>query len=214
MDKKDKKPVFKKVWFWVIIVIIVIGVSSASQQNKATVVNTNNNNATSENKPTEKTTFKVGETIAFDGKEVTVKSIDRDWKSDNQFIKANDGKEFVKVNVSIVNKSDSELSFNTFDWKIEDANGAIEGPSGTAFTASDNLGSGDLAVNGKKEGSVIFEVAKDSKIKIHYQPSFWSNKKITIGKLIIITRTLLLLASFSIFTIVSKLQSLAEMSAN
>ena len=83
-------------WFWVIIVIIVIGVSSASQQNKATVVNTNNNNATSENKPTEKTTFKVGETIAFDGKEVTVKSIDRDWKSDNQFIKANDGKEFVK----------------------------------------------------------------------------------------------------------------------
>ena len=176
MNTSEKKPIFKKVWFWVIIVIIVIGVSSASQQNKATVVNTNNNNATSENKPTEKTTFKVGETIAFDGKEVTVKSIDRDWKSDNQFIKANDGKEFVKVNVSIVNKSDSELSFNTFDWKIEDANGAIEGPSGTAFTASDNLGSGDLAVNGKKEGSVIFEVAKDSKIKIHYQPSFWSNK--------------------------------------
>ena len=180
MNTSEKKPIFKKVCFWVIIVIIVIGVSSASQQNKATVVNTNNNNATSENKPTEKTTFKVGETIAFDGKEVTVKSIDRDWKSDNQFIKANDGKEFVKVNVSIVNKSDSELSFNTFDWKIEDANGAIEGPSGTAFTASDNLGSGDLAVNGKKEGSVIFEAAKDSKIKIHYQPSFWSNKKITI----------------------------------
>ncbi|TWP17043.1 DUF4352 domain-containing protein, partial [TM7 phylum sp. oral taxon 352] len=107
MNTSEKKPIFKKVWFWVIIVIIVIGVSSASQQNKATVVNTNNNNATSENKPTEKTTFKVGETIAFDGKEVTVKSIDRDWKSDNQFIKANDGKEFVKVNVSIVNKSDS-----------------------------------------------------------------------------------------------------------
>lgn len=156
MNTSEKKPIFKKVWFWVIIVIIVIGVSSASQQNKATVVNTNNNNATSENKPTEKTTFKVGETIAFDGKE------------------------YVKANVSIVNKSDSELSFNTFDWKIEDTNGAIEGPSGTAFTASDNLGSGDLAVNGKKEGSVIFEVAKDSKIKIHYQPSFWSNKKIVI----------------------------------
>ena len=180
MDKKDKKPVFKKVWFWVIIVIIVIGVSSASQQNKATVVNTNNNNATSENKPTEKTTFKVGETIAFDGKEVTVKSIDRNWDSGNQFIKASDGKEYIKANVSIVNKSNSELSFNTFDWKIEDANGAIEGPSATAFTTNDNLNSGTLAINGKKEGSVIFEVAKDSTIKIHYQPSFWSNKKIVI----------------------------------
>ena len=48
MNTSEKKPIFKKVWFWVIIVIIVIGVSSASQQNKATVVNTNNNNATSE----------------------------------------------------------------------------------------------------------------------------------------------------------------------
>lgn len=214
MNTSEKKPIFKKVWFWIIIVIIVIGVSSASQQNKATVVNTNNNNATSENKPTEKTTFKVGETIAFDGKEVTVKSIDRDWKSDNQFIKANDGKEFVKVNVSIVNKSDSELSFNTFDWKIEDANGAIEGPSGTAFTASDNLGSGDLAVNGKKEGSVIFEVAKDSKIKIHYQPSFWSNKK----KLLLSRKKTNYhyedAIAFSVLFISSAPQSLAELSAN
>ena len=122
MNTSEKKPIFKKVWFWVIIVIIVIGVSSASQQNKATVVNTNNNNATSENKPTEKTTFKVGETIAFDGKEVTVKSIERNWDSGNQFIKASDGKEYIKANVSIVNKSNSELSFNTFDWKIEDTN--------------------------------------------------------------------------------------------
>ena len=49
---------------------------------------------------------------------MTVKSIDRDWKSDNQFIKANDGKEYVKANVSIINKSNSELSFNTFDGKL------------------------------------------------------------------------------------------------
>ena len=179
MDKKDKRPVFKKWWFWIIVIIVIGGIYGSSQQDKGTVISSNGNSV-SDNKKTEKTNFKVGETIAFDGKEVTVKSIDRDWKSDNQFIKAKDGKEFVKVNVSIVNKSDSEISFNTFDWKIEDANGAIEGPSATAFTTNDNLNSGTLAINGKKEGSVIFEVAKDSTIKIHYQPSFWSNKKIVI----------------------------------
>lgn len=179
MDKKDKRPVFKKWWFWIIVIIVIGGIYGSSQQDKGTVISSNGNSV-SDNKKIEKTNFKVGETIAFDGKEVTVKSIDRDWKSDNQFIKAKDGKEFVKVNVSIVNKSDSELSFNTFDWKIEDANGAIEGPSATAFTTNDNLNSGTLAINGKKEGSVIFEVAKDSTIKIHYQPSFWSNKKIVI----------------------------------
>ena len=179
MDKKDKRPVFKKWWFWIIVIIVIGGIYGSSQQDKGTVISSNGNSV-SDNKKIEKTNFKVGETIAFDGKEVTVKSIDRDWKSDNQFIKAKDGKEFVKVNVSIVNKSDSELSFNTFDWKIEDANGAIEGPSATAFTTNDNLNSGTLAINGKKEGSVIFEVAKDSTIKIHHQPSFWSNKKIVI----------------------------------
>ena len=155
MDKKDKRPVFKKWWFWIIVIIVIGGIYGSSQQDKGTVISSNGNSV-SDNKKTEKTNFKVGETIAFDGKEVTVKSIDRDWKSDNQ------------------------LSFNTFDWKIEDANGAIEGPSATAFTTNDNLNSGTLAINGKKEGSVIFEVAKDSTIKIHYQPSFWSNKKIVI----------------------------------
>lgn len=111
---------------------------------------------------------------------MTVKTLERNWTSNNQFIKPDAGKEFVKANVTITNKSTGELSFNTFDWKVEDANGAIEGPSTTAFTADDNLGSGDLAVNGKKEGSVIFEVPAGSSMKLHYKPSFWSNKKIVI----------------------------------
>ena len=179
MNTKEKKPVYKKVWFWILLVVIVGVIGAGSSQNGAKVVNSNNSNQSSELQNAEKTEFKVGETIAFDGKEVTVKSLERNWTSSNQFIKANEGKEFVKANVSIVNKSNSELSFNTFDWKIEDANGAIEGPSFTA-SDSDSLGSGNLAVNGKKEGSVIFEVPIGSSIKIHYQPLFWSNKKIVI----------------------------------
>ncbi|MDO4781010.1 MAG: DUF4352 domain-containing protein [Candidatus Saccharibacteria bacterium] len=180
MNNKEKKPVYKKVWFWIIIVVVIGAIGAGSSQNGAKVVNSNNANQPSKSQQAEKTEFKVGETIAFDGKEVVIKTLQRNWTSDNQFIKPSDGKEFVKATVTIVNKSSSELSFNTFDWKVEDANGAIEGPSATAFTASDNLGSGDLAVNGKKEGSVIFEVPTGSSVKIHYKPSFWSNKKIVI----------------------------------
>lgn len=179
MNNKEKKPLYKKVWFWVIIVIVIGAIGAGSSQNGAKVVNSDNPNQSSESQQAEKTEFKVGETIAFDGKEVTVKSLQRSWVSDNQFIKPNDGKEFIKATVTIVNKSSGELSFNKFDWKVEDANGAIEGPSFGA-SASDDLSSGDLAVNGKKEGSVIFEAQTGSAIKIHYQPSFWSNKKIVI----------------------------------
>lgn len=182
MNNNNKKPVYKKWWFWVLALIVIGGIYSASQQssNDATVVKTDQSNQTASKTTEQKTEFKVGETIAFDGKEVTVKTLDRNWKSDNQFITPKDGKEYVRAMVSIVNKSDSELSFNTFDWKIEDANGAIEGPTGAAFTDDAGLGSGELTAGGKKEGSVVFEVTKDSAVKIHYQPSFWSNKKIVI----------------------------------
>lgn len=179
MNNKEKKPVYKKVWFWVIIVIVIGAIGASSSQNDAKVVNSNNANQSSESQQAEKTEFKVGETISFDGKEVTVKTLQRNWTSDNQFTKPRDGKEFIKANVTIVNKSTDELPFNKFDWKVEDTNGAIEEPS-FGNSADDDLGSGDLAVNGKKEGSVIFEVPAGSSIKLHYKPSFWSNKKIVI----------------------------------
>lgn len=35
MNTKEKKPVFKKAWFWVVVVIIVIGAYSASQQKQS-----------------------------------------------------------------------------------------------------------------------------------------------------------------------------------
>lgn len=182
MSEKEKKPVFKKVWFWVIVVIVLIAIgASGANKDKATVVDTTDSTSSDSSSSTEeKTTFNVGEVIAFDGKEVTVKSVERNWNSGNQFITPSDGKEFVKVNVAIENKSDSEASFNTFDWKIEDSNGAIESSAITA-SADDSLGSGDLAAGGKKEGSVIFEVPQDSSLKIHYQPSFWSSRKIVIN---------------------------------
>lgn len=180
MNNKEKKPVYKKVWFWIIIVVVIGAIGAGSSQNGAKVVNSNNANQPSKSQQAEKTEFKVGETIAFDGKEVVIKTLQRNWTSDNQFIKPSEGKEFIKAVVTIVNKSNGELSFNKFDWKAEDANGAIEGPS-LGAAAGDDLGSGDLAVNGKKEGSVIFEAPTGSSIKIHYQPSFWSNKKIIIA---------------------------------
>ena len=179
MDK-EKKSIFKKWWFWLIIVIIIGGIVAASNQDEGKVVNPGSNSPQSSQKTEEKTSFSVGETIAFDGKEVTVKSVDRNWDSGNQFIQPKDGKEYVKVNVLVENKSDGELSFNTFDWKIEDSNGAIESQSFGA-SADDDIGSGDLAKGGKKEGSIVFEVPKDSSLKIHYQPSFWSSKKIVIN---------------------------------
>jgi len=170
-----KKPIFKKWWFWVIIVVVLIGIGVvASKGDEATKVGDNGGSSQGQ------TEFVVGDVIAFDGKEVTVKSVERNWNSGNQFITPKDGKEFVKVNVLIENKSDNVVSYNVFDWKIQDSDGSIETTS-IGASADDDLSSGELAKGGKKSGSIVFEVpAGDTGLKLHYQPSFWSNKEIII----------------------------------
>ena len=129
----------------------------------------------------EKTEFKVGDIIAFDGKELTVEKVERNWDSGNTYMKPKDGKEYVKVTVKIENKSETEMSYNVFEFKAEDSNGAAESADGQTYSLPDSLGSGDLVKGGKKTGSMIFEVPAGSQIKLHYQPSFWSNKKVIVN---------------------------------
>ena len=182
---KEKKPVFKKWWFWLIIVVVIIGVvATASGGNKgAEKVSENNNTSQKQsdnNEQEEKTEFKVGDVIAFDSKEVTITSVERNYNSGNQYITPATGKEYVKVNVLIENKSNSTASYSTIDWKIEDSNGAIESANGLSYTIDDSLGTGELAKGGKKSGAVVFEVPAGDALTLHYQPSFWSNKEITV----------------------------------
>ncbi len=134
-----------------------------------------------ESKKEEKTEFKVGDIIAFDGKELTVEKVERNWKSEKTYIKPKDGKEYVKVSVKIENKSETEMNYNVFEFKVEDFNGAAERFDFQTYSLPDSLGSGNLVKGGKKSGSMIFEVPAGSSLKLHYQPSFWSNKKVIVN---------------------------------
>lgn len=161
-----------------IIILVVIGMiaSAANPNSTPTKVGDNASGTTQE-----KTQFATGEVIAFDGKEVTVATAERNWDSGNQFIKPESGKEFVKVQVTIENKSDSEASYNTFDWKLQDSQGVIKDVDSSAFVADGALNSGNLAPNGKVSGFLVFQVpAGDSGLVLRYSPSFWSDKKVEI----------------------------------
>lgn len=183
---KSEKPFYKKDWFWIVIVII-IAVGGQSKQaekvgeNKNPESNGSSQIQNSEKKKEEKTEFKVGDIIAFDGKELTVEKVDRNWNSGNAYMKPKDGKEYVKVSVKIENKSETDMKYNVFKFKAEDSNGAAESADWQTYSLPDSLGSGDLAKGGKKSGSMIFEVPAGSSLKLHYQPSFWSNKKVIVN---------------------------------
>ena len=183
---KSEKPFYKKAWFWIVIVIIIaIGGQSKQAEKVGENKNSESNGSSQiqnkESKKEEKTEFKVGDIIAFDGKELTVEKVERNWKSEKTYIKPKDGKEYVKVSVKIENKSETEMNYNVFEFKVEDFNGAAERFDFQTYSLPDNLGSGDLVKGGKKSGSMIFEIPAGSSLKLHYQPSFWSNKKVIVN---------------------------------
>ena len=67
-----------------------------------------------------------------------------------------DGSPITGVTVTYVNKGSSEASFNMFDWKGQDANGAQR--SITVYVNGENaLSSGTLAAGGTVSGNVYFD---------------------------------------------------------
>ena len=73
------------------------------------------------------------------------------------------------------------MNYNVFEFKAEDSNGADENADMQTYSLPDSLSSGDLVKGGKKSSSMIFEVPAGSSLKLHYQPSFWSNKKVIVN---------------------------------
>lgn len=175
--ESSAKPLYKKWWFWLIIIIVVIaiaGASASSPQKNGEYSQGQTESAQNE--------FSVGDIITYDGRDITITSVERNTYTDNQFYKADAGKEFIKVNVIIDNKSDKNISYNTYDWKIQDSEGVIQDvDAGLQYTVDGALDSGELAPGGKKTGDLYFEVPKDDTgLVLHYKPSLWANETINI----------------------------------
>lgn len=154
--------------------IIILG--AASVENDAVV--TENNNITDSQV---QASYKVGDVINFDGKKVTITSVERNWNSGNQFTVPQSGYEFVKVQISIENNSSNQISYSTYDWKLQDSKGVIKNVAFATYGVDGALDRGDLAPKGKVSGFIVFEVPiGDAGLVLQYNPSFWIDKKLEI----------------------------------
>ncbi len=156
--------------------------SSTSQSSTNSSSSSENKTDSNESKTEEKDEYNVGDTIDFDGKEVTITKVKRNYSTGNQFFHPKSGNEYVKVYAKIVNTSENEASINSWDFKIQNSKGVISSCSIiTGDPAEDELSFSTLAPGGTTEGSVIFEVPKnDSGLKLIYNPSFFSSRRVTI----------------------------------
>ena len=92
----------------------------------------------------------VGSTVELeDGLSITVDSVEAGLTN-------YDDSAIVGVHVTYTNNGEDTASYNTYDWKGQDADGAQE--YATYYSeAADDLGSGTLAAGGSKSGTLYFE---------------------------------------------------------
>lgn len=92
----------------------------------------------------------VGQTVTLgDGLSVTVNSTSTETASYGDT-------KVVCINVTYANDGSDNASFNTYDWKGEDANGAQRGPT-FFMDSTDELSSGKLSDGGTVTGNIYFE---------------------------------------------------------
>ncbi|MCR4324094.1 MAG: DUF4352 domain-containing protein [Candidatus Curtissbacteria bacterium] len=159
----------------ILLVLIVVGVAAGGQSSGPTKVDSQSQTDSVQATPTDQT-FKVGDTAKLGDREFTVNSAKRSAGFGYNTPKS--GKEYVIVNVTIRNLGKDEVSYNPFDFKMQDANGAQE--SSTFASLDDSLNSGTLAGGGKVTGSMAFEVPKGDAAKLIFTPSFWSSQRIVV----------------------------------
>ena len=100
----------------------------------------------------------------------------------SEWDKPKTGKEFVIITVMIENKGDEKLSYNPFDFKLQNSQGQQESMTFTTIDQDTSLSSGELIPGGKVTGTIAFETTKgDKKLALIYNNNVWSSKELKIN---------------------------------
>lgn len=134
------------------VAIASTGLLTGCDGDKATVSKKSKSSSDDSAKTEEQDTkdLAVGTTVDLSsGLSVTVDSVETGLTN-------YDGNEVTGIHVTYVNNGDEGASFNVFDWKGEDANGAQQ--DNTYYDgAQDSLDSGTLAAGGTVAGNIYFD---------------------------------------------------------
>lgn len=160
----------------VAIFAIIAGATGGSDSSSPTTKNSADKTASNE----QKTEFAKGEVISFDKRDLTVTKVQRDYQTGNQFAQPESGNEFVIVTVTLKNNSDASMTYNTFDFKLQDSDGVQKDEDIMALSEG-KLNSGSLAPGGTVTGKIGYQVSKgDSGLKLIYNGSLFG-KTITVN---------------------------------
>ncbi|MFA5866871.1 MAG: DUF4352 domain-containing protein [Actinomycetota bacterium] len=155
---------------------LLAGLMLACSSDPATKVGTTGTSTT----PAKPTTFKVGDQIKLGDRVLTVEAPVRNVTDPDGYLNPDEGKEWVTIAVTIENKGSEAVSFNPYDFKMQDSSGTR---LNIAFVPSvqNQLHSGEVAPGGKTAGVLPFQVpASDTGLKLVFKPFWGSETLITL----------------------------------
>lgn len=172
--RKANRPFYRKPWFIllaVVAVIVIIAISTSGGDDP--VVGSANGGSSGSSQsagPTfsgqqdDDTSAAAGDPVTADGVVLTSSALVKGEPFADEAV--------LCTTVTIKNGSDDSISFNEFDWSLQDPDGASR--TTTLGGSDDLLDSGDLAAGGTVTGDVCFESAKkpSGTYVVLYAPTF------------------------------------------
>lgn len=111
--------------------------------------------------PVVKEFYAIGEAVKSSDATVTVTKVEKSQGS--EYDKPKSGMEWVIATVTITNSGTGEISYNPYDFKMQNSKGQITDGTFAMVNQDTALQSGSLASNGSITGTLIFEQPKNDK---------------------------------------------------
>ncbi len=125
--------------------------------------------------------YNVGDQIKLGDRLVTIGTVTRNYVSSNEYIKPQDGKEWIIVPVVIENKGNDAITFSQGDFKIQDSKGGRTYPT-FIVDLQNEMQFGEIAPGGKIEGNIPFEVnTGETPLKLVFKPLWGLGGEVIVG---------------------------------
>ena len=186
---KNKKPFYKKVWFWLIVAVALIAIISGGGENNDDPVqvgtvdpsaSAEQSGNTADEKETEapaqevKTVYNVGD-ILLDGDMKIVYVASGEHIEENEFSQPEDGYQYIFLKFAFENTSDSDdqsVSYFSFE-------GYADGYAVDMYYGGEEPLSATLSAGRVTTGYVYFAVPEDAQeIQVEYTTNFFTSDKI------------------------------------
>ena len=112
------KPFYKKWQFWTIAAALVIVVATAVGIGLSANTGRGQFGMAADTGISDEDLHSVGETVEFDGGNITLTEVVRDYQPTDTRYVPDDGYEYLKATVKVENTSDQAMSYNAINWEV------------------------------------------------------------------------------------------------